>query len=71
MDKIITINFFARDKTKWGLQYISWREIERVMPKEMKRDFISSLIGTKQTNKDGVEISLLDNFLKNYYNLKE
>jgi hypothetical protein len=71
MNKIITINFFARDKTRWGIEYIPWREIERVMPKEMKRGFISSLIGTKQTNKDGVEISLLNNFLKDYYNLKE
>lgn len=71
MEKIITVDYFAKDRTRWGIQYIPWSEVERVLKGEIKRKFLSSLIGTKPSNNKGVSIIVMDKFLKDYYNIKD
>jgi hypothetical protein len=64
--KIITIDFFAKTQPKWGTPIITWKEIERVLPKDMYNKFNSSLFG-KKVHTDGVYPEVLEEFLNNYY----
>jgi hypothetical protein len=70
MNNIITIDFFALTDDLHGIKYVSWKEIDRVLQGEMKREFISSIM-CKKPHKIGVQRGEMKNFLKKYYNLKD
>lgn len=68
MDKIVTVKFFAITSDRWGIKYISWSEIDRVLSGDIKQKFISSIMGQKK-HKIGVYPNVMDKFLKKYYNI--
>jgi hypothetical protein len=70
MNEIITIKFFAVTPDRWGVNYISWSEIDRVLKGDVKQKFITSLIGKKR-NKIGVFPGVLERFLIDYYHIKD
>lgn len=70
MDRVITVKFFAITRDRWGIQYISWSEVDRVLKGDIKQKFLTSLIGQK-INKIGVYPGVMDRFLKKYYNITD
>jgi len=70
MDNIITIKFFATTSDRWGVKYISWSEIDRVLKGDVKQKFLSSIIGQKRY-KIGVFPGVMERFLREYYNITD